>query len=150
MIDGGEQERKERRDQDELHCPALDGSHSDVEIRRRVTGEGHAFVTKGGEGDGRAKHDAIVSAIKSTARGQYGLITSTGRLIRLESLDLPAVPTTANAPNLQGGAPVAEFVSLEPGEKALALTGRSLRGWLSNMPGHCKNGVCPSRSVLFI
>jgi DNA gyrase subunit A len=75
-----------------------------------------------GAGDSRAKHDAIVSAIKSTARGQYGLVTSTGRLIRLESLDLPAVPTTASAPNLQGGAPVAEFVSLEPGEKALALS----------------------------
>ncbi|TCC61291.1 DNA topoisomerase IV subunit A [Kribbella pittospori] len=75
-----------------------------------------------GTGDTRAKHDAIVSAVKSTARGQYGLITSAGRLIRLESLDLPAVPTTANAPNLQGGAPVAEFVSLEPGEKAMALT----------------------------
>jgi len=75
-----------------------------------------------GTGDTRAKHDAIVSAVKSTARGQYGLITSTGRLIRLESLDLPAVPTTANAPNLQGGAPVAEFVSLDPGEKAIALT----------------------------
>ncbi|MFG1625677.1 DNA topoisomerase (ATP-hydrolyzing) subunit A [Kribbella sp. NPDC049227] len=75
-----------------------------------------------GTGDTRAKHDAIVSAVKSTARGQYGLITSAGRLIRLESLDLPAVPTTANAPNLQGGAPVAEFVSLEPGERALALT----------------------------
>ncbi|MEV4264798.1 DNA topoisomerase IV subunit A [Kribbella sp. NPDC049584] len=75
-----------------------------------------------GGGEARAKHDAIVSAIKSTARGQYGLITSAGRLIRLESLDLPAVPTTAAAPNLQGGAPIAEFVSLEPGEKALALT----------------------------
>ncbi|GAA1151290.1 DNA topoisomerase IV subunit A [Kribbella jejuensis] len=75
-----------------------------------------------GPTESRAKHDAIVSAIKSTARGQYGLITSAGRLIRLESLDLPAVPTTANAPNLQGGAPIAEFVSLEPGEKALALT----------------------------
>ncbi|MFC6157443.1 DNA gyrase/topoisomerase IV subunit A [Kribbella jiaozuonensis] len=75
-----------------------------------------------GGGDARAKHDAIVSAVKSTARGQYGLITSAGRLIRLESLDLPAVPTTAAAPNLQGGAPIAEFVSLEPGEKALALT----------------------------
>jgi DNA gyrase subunit A len=72
--------------------------------------------------ESRAKHDAIVSAIKSTARGQYGLITSAGRLIRLESLDLPAVPTTASAPNLQGGAPIAEFVSLDPGEKALALT----------------------------
>ncbi|GAB2601250.1 DNA gyrase/topoisomerase IV subunit A [Kribbella endophytica] len=75
-----------------------------------------------GEGDGRAKHDAIVSAIKSTARGQYGLVTSTGRLIRMESLDLPAVPTTASAPNLQGGAPIPEFVELEPGERALALT----------------------------
>ncbi|WP_371402282.1 DNA topoisomerase IV subunit A [Kribbella sp. NBC_00662] len=75
-----------------------------------------------GGGEARAKHDAIVSAVKSTARGQYGLITSAGRLIRLESLDLPAVPTTAAAPNLQGGAPIAEFVSLEPGEKALALT----------------------------
>ncbi|GAB3825158.1 DNA gyrase/topoisomerase IV subunit A [Kribbella italica] len=75
-----------------------------------------------GEADGRAKHDAIVSAIKSTARGQYGLVTSAGRLIRLESLDLPAVPTTASAPNLQGGAPIAEFVELEPGERALALT----------------------------
>lgn len=75
-----------------------------------------------GPSESRAKHDAIVSAIKSTARGQYGLITSAGRLIRLESLDLPAVPTTANAPNLQGGAPIAEFVSLEPGERALALT----------------------------
>jgi DNA gyrase subunit A len=75
-----------------------------------------------GSSESRAKHDAIVSAVKSTARGQYGLITSAGRLIRLESLDLPAVPTTANAPNLQGGAPIAEFVSLDPGEKALALT----------------------------
>ncbi|MEV6288115.1 DNA topoisomerase IV subunit A [Kribbella sp. NPDC051770] len=75
-----------------------------------------------GAADGRAKHDAIVSAIKSTARGQYGLVTSAGRLIRLESLDLPAVPTTASAPNLQGGAPIAEFVELEAGERALALT----------------------------
>ncbi|TWD84112.1 DNA gyrase subunit A [Kribbella amoyensis] len=75
-----------------------------------------------GESDSRAKHDAIVSVIKSTARGQYGMVTSAGRLIRLESLDLPAVPATASAPNLQGGAPIAEFVSLEPGERALALT----------------------------
>ncbi|WP_328999684.1 DNA topoisomerase IV subunit A [Kribbella sp. NBC_00709] len=75
-----------------------------------------------GSGESRAKHDAIVSAVKSTARGQYGLITSAGRLIRLESLDLPAVPTTAAAPNLQGGAPIAEFVSLDSGERALALT----------------------------
>lgn len=75
-----------------------------------------------GTGDTRAKHDAIVSAVRTTARGQFGLVTSAGRLIRMEALDLPAVPTTANAPNLQGGAPLAEFVSLDSGERGLALT----------------------------
>ncbi|HEY3002369.1 MAG TPA: DNA topoisomerase (ATP-hydrolyzing) [Kribbellaceae bacterium] len=75
-----------------------------------------------GSGEHRAKHDAILSAVRTTARGQFGLVTSAGRLIRVEALDLPAVPTTANAPNLQGGAPIAEFVSLETGERALALS----------------------------
>ena len=75
-----------------------------------------------GTGETRAKHDAIVSAVRTTARGQFGLVTSAGRLIRLAALDLPAVPTTANAPNLQGGAPLAEFVSLDNGERGLALS----------------------------
>src|SRR4029453_1293379 len=75
-----------------------------------------------GTGQTRAKHDAIVSAVRTTARGQFGLVTSAGRLVRMEALDLPAVPTTANAPNLQGGAPLAEFVSLESGERGLALS----------------------------
>jgi DNA gyrase subunit A len=75
-----------------------------------------------GTGESRAKHDAIVSAVRTTARGHFGLVTSAGRLIRMAALDLPAVPTTANAPNLQGGAPLAEFVSLESGERGLALS----------------------------
>ena len=70
----------------------------------------------------RAKHDVVVSAVRATARGQVGLVTSRGRLIRLGVLDLPALPPTANAPNLQGGAPVSEFVSLESGERSLCLT----------------------------
>ncbi|MGH3444665.1 MAG: DNA gyrase C-terminal beta-propeller domain-containing protein, partial [Nocardioidaceae bacterium] len=36
-------------------------------------------------------------------------------------LDLPALPGTASAPHLQGGAPVSEFLSLEPGERVLTL-----------------------------
>jgi DNA gyrase subunit A len=36
-------------------------------------------------------------------------------------LDLPTLPITANHPNLQGGAPVGEFLTLE-GERVLALT----------------------------
>jgi DNA gyrase subunit A len=41
--------------------------------------------------------------------------------VKLGVLDLPTLPSTANHPNLQGGAPVGEFVTLE-GERVLALT----------------------------
>jgi DNA gyrase subunit A len=74
-----------------------------------------------GEGGGRAKHDVVVSAVRTTARGQVGVLTSLGRLVRLDVLDLPGLPATANAPHLQGGAPVSEFLSLEAGERVLAL-----------------------------
>ena len=72
---------------------------------------------------GRSNHDVIISAIRTTARGDYGLITSAGRLIRGNALDLPTVPVTANAPNLQGGAHVSELIAAaEPGERILALS----------------------------
>ena len=73
-------------------------------------------------GGPRAAHDVIVSAITTTARADCGLLTSTGRLIRINALDLPTVPATANAPNLQGGTQVSELVSLEPDERVLGLT----------------------------
>ncbi len=75
----------------------------------------------GGQGD-RTKHDVVVSAVPATARGQIGVVTSRGRLLKLEVLDLPTLPATANAPHLQGGAPVSEFLSLEVDERVLALT----------------------------
>jgi DNA gyrase subunit A len=75
-----------------------------------------------GSGGARAKHDVVVSATRATARGQVGAVTNRGRLIRLDVLDLPALPATANSPHLQGGAPVAEFVPLESGERVLCLT----------------------------
>jgi DNA gyrase subunit A len=69
----------------------------------------------------RSAHDAIVSAVPSTARGSIGVITSAGRLIRLGVLELPALPPSANAPGLSGGAPVSEFVSTQPGESVVAI-----------------------------
>ncbi|MFF5425548.1 MULTISPECIES: DNA topoisomerase (ATP-hydrolyzing) subunit A [unclassified Streptomyces] len=70
----------------------------------------------------RAKHDVIVSAVAATQRGDIGVVTSAGRLLRLAVIDLPQLPDTATAPNLAGGAPLAEFVSLEPGETVVCLT----------------------------
>ena len=74
-----------------------------------------------GVGGPRARHDVVVSVAAATARGSVGVLTSAGRLVRLGVLDLPALPTTAAAPHLQGGAPVTEFVSLEPGERVVAV-----------------------------
>jgi DNA gyrase subunit A len=74
-----------------------------------------------GTSGSRAKHDVVVAAVRTTARGQVGAITSYGRLVKLGVLDLPSLPSTANAPHLQGGAPVSEFLSLESGERVLTL-----------------------------
>ncbi|MFE7592862.1 DNA topoisomerase (ATP-hydrolyzing) subunit A [Kitasatospora sp. NPDC057512] len=69
----------------------------------------------------RAKHDVIVSAVHATARADVGVVTSAGRVLRLPVIDLPALPPTPS-PTLAGGAAVGEFLRLEDGERALALT----------------------------
>lgn len=70
----------------------------------------------------RVKHDVIVSAVPATARGEVGAVTSSGRLLRLNVVDLPQLPETMPPPNLSGGAPLAEFVSLEDDEQVVCLT----------------------------
>jgi len=72
-------------------------------------------------GAARARHDVIASRVTSTARGEVGVVTSLGRMLRLSVLELPALPPTAGAPTLAGGAPVSEFLDLEKGERVLAL-----------------------------
>ncbi|MDR1851875.1 MAG: DNA topoisomerase IV subunit A, partial [Propionibacteriaceae bacterium] len=70
----------------------------------------------------RAQHDLIVSAVSTTARGEYGLLTSHGRVIRAQAVDLPMLVTTAHSPNLQGGSEARELFELAKGERVLALT----------------------------
>ncbi|HEY2577459.1 MAG TPA: DNA topoisomerase IV subunit A [Streptosporangiaceae bacterium] len=69
----------------------------------------------------RSAHDAIVSSVQATARGTIAVVTSAGRMIRLGVLELPALPPSAHAPGLAGGAPVGEFVSLPAGETVAGL-----------------------------
>ncbi|NYJ01828.1 DNA gyrase subunit A [Nocardioides thalensis] len=81
-----------------------------------------------GEGGSRANHDVVVSAVRTTARGEVGVLTSAGRLLRLGVLDLPAIPPSANETNLQGGLPLAEMLPLAAGERALALCSLATEG----------------------
>ncbi|MFD9190768.1 DNA topoisomerase (ATP-hydrolyzing) subunit A [Streptomyces phaeochromogenes] len=75
-----------------------------------------------GESDGkRAKHDLILSAVPATAQGEIGAVTSAGRLLRINVIDLPQLPDTTAAPNLSGGAPVSEFLTLEGDEDIVCL-----------------------------
>jgi DNA gyrase subunit A len=86
-------------------------------LARTATGEPPAD-----EGGRRAKHDVIVSAVPATQRGDVGAVTSAGRLLRISVIDLPQLPDTASTPNLSGGAPVSEFLSLEADERIVCLT----------------------------
>ncbi|MCI1261379.1 MAG: DNA topoisomerase IV subunit A [Tetrasphaera jenkinsii] len=69
----------------------------------------------------RAKHDAIVGAVRTTARGHLAAVTNLGRMVRLSALELPTLPATAGAPNLSGGAPIAAYVDLGKKERVLTI-----------------------------
>ena len=71
--------------------------------------------------EARSKHDALVGAVRTTARGEVGLVTSRGRLVRLSALELPTLPPTNGSPSLSGGAPLAAYVDLPTGEEPLTL-----------------------------
>jgi DNA gyrase subunit A len=87
----------------------------------RGTAQGGPARARGRSSEPRSAHDVIVSAVPSTARGTVGVLTSQGRLIRLGVLELPALPPTAHAPGLSGGAPVSEFVETARGETIVAI-----------------------------
>ncbi len=92
---------------------------SSTGLLARTAGTDHPVVP----GDARrVKHDVIVSAVPTTARGVVGAVTSTGRLLRLPVVDLPQLPDKPGAAGLAGGARFTEFLSLEDGELLLCLT----------------------------
>lgn len=70
---------------------------------------------------GRAKHDLIAASLNTSARGQILLITSKGRAIRVNVIDLPALPEASGTLSLKSGAPVKDFVSLNPKEVVVCI-----------------------------
>ncbi len=87
------------------------------------------LLARTGDGDplstvaGRAAHDVLSAAVRTTARSEVGLVTSRGRVLRLSVLELPVLPPTHGAPNLSGGAPLGAFVDLPAAERVLTLAG---------------------------
>lgn len=94
----------------------------------------------------RSKHDVIISAVPATARGEVGAVTSTGRLLRINVVDLPQLPETASRPNLSGGAPLSEFVSLEGDETLVCLStlDESSPAWRSARNKASSSAWCPT------
>ncbi|HEY1135536.1 MAG TPA: DNA topoisomerase IV subunit A [Nocardioides sp.] len=83
-----------------------------------------AGLTGAAEADdaSRVPHDVVVSAVRTTARGEIGAVTTTGRVLRLGVVDLASLPDTAADPHLTGGQPIASYVALEGTERVLCLT----------------------------
>ena len=70
----------------------------------------------------RAPHDVLVAAVRTTARGTIGVVTSAGRLVKVNVIELPAlVLGGSGAASLAGGTAVGEFAALEPGEAVAGL-----------------------------
>ena len=68
----------------------------------------------------RNKHDAILSTVLSTTRGELGAITSRGRLVRFTPVDLPSVP--ANSVQLAAGARINDYLGItDKKERVLGL-----------------------------
>ena len=75
---------------------------------------------------GRVAHDALVSTVAGTVRGQVGVVTNRGVLHRLDVLLAPAIPATTTAPSLAGGVPLKDLLpGLEKNEVPLALVDMS-------------------------
>ncbi|MEU1970431.1 DNA topoisomerase IV subunit A [Microbacterium sp. NPDC019599] len=67
----------------------------------------------------RAKHDAILSSVDATTRGDLGAVTSAGRLVRFSPVDLPSVP--GNSVQLAAGTRVDQYLGLSSGEHVVGL-----------------------------
>ncbi|HSN35688.1 MAG TPA: DNA gyrase C-terminal beta-propeller domain-containing protein, partial [Arthrobacter sp.] len=68
----------------------------------------------------RTRHDVFTSVVQTSARGEIAAITSLGRMLRLQVMDMPVLPPTSGTPNMAGGVPAKDFITLLKGESLVA------------------------------
>ena len=71
-------------------------------------------------GPKRSSHDTIRSAITTSTRADVGLITSAGRVVRLQVIGLPALAPSGSL-TVSGGAALKEFVTMAKDERPIGL-----------------------------
>jgi DNA gyrase subunit A len=76
----------------------------------------------------RSGQDVVVAAVRATVRGTIGVVTSAGRLVKLNVLELPGLPPGEAAVSLAGGTPVSEFFTLERAETVVGLCAVDIPG----------------------
>lgn len=69
----------------------------------------------------RRRHDVYTSVVAATARGEVGALTDTGRIIRVNAVDIPALQESTATPALTDGVKATEFLTLQRGEKLIAM-----------------------------
>ncbi|MCA5893903.1 DNA topoisomerase IV subunit A [Isoptericola sp. NEAU-Y5] len=109
-------------------APAISLEIADSPTRVLLSATGLLARTSGEAADApldrhgrRHAHDALRGDAPATTRGDVGVVTSTGRLLRVSVLELPSLPPVDGAPSLSGGIPLSELVALAPGEEPLAV-----------------------------
>ncbi|HEY8701230.1 MAG TPA: DNA topoisomerase IV subunit A [Arthrobacter sp.] len=68
----------------------------------------------------RSRHDVFRSVIRTSARGEIAAVTSQGRMLRLQVMDMPVLPPMSGLPNLAGGVQAKDFITLLKGESLVA------------------------------
>ncbi|WGD38628.1 DNA topoisomerase IV subunit A [Lysinibacter sp. HNR] len=69
----------------------------------------------------RLKHDAVLSAIRTTSRSEVGAVTTAGRLIRFTPMDVPTVPGASI--QFAAGVPLSDYLGvLAAHERVLLIT----------------------------
>ncbi len=74
-----------------------------------------------GDSGTRTPHDVVIAACPATTRGQVGVLTSTGRVVAVDVVDLPALPAVVGTPSLAAGAPLGAFVDFDADERAVTV-----------------------------
>ena len=93
----------------------------------------------------RTRHDVFSSVVKTTARGEIAAVTSQGRMLRLQVMDMPVLPPTSGTPEHGRRRTGQGFHHAAQGRIAGGLRAAGRRSWRSAPPRAWSNGC--SRTI---